>query len=460
MKTCLKIFALGAAFLFASAAMVSAAPVKFQVNMEYQTTNIPPAFVPGADTVEVRGSFNGWSDGVALVNVPGTTLYTNTFDATGFNPGDIIEYKYHTYGISGDNWDAYQSYIYTNDGNRAFVFTGLAQTLAPVYFSDQWGGQVPLTFQVDMGPQVFAGNFVPGVDTVEVRGSWDGFSNGIALTNNPAGASINIYSMTIAEGNPAPGGLAAYKYHIYGSHDYNEPDANRIMLVTNPATTAPLVYFSNLKTNDLLPQDTLVTFSVNMSNVVSVMDSHTFDPGSDSVYINGPFANWYAYEGSYNGIGNWYSWPNFPAYYYYPGYQMFPQGSSLIYTNTILMLKGTPVGLSYKYGMDIGSYGYPSDDEAGFEVNHVRYVRTVGNYVLPADTFGDMASEISFGNLQIGHVSAGKIPVSWLGRPGVHLQTATSLTGGSWLDHLETDGFNSTNYPISTQNGFFRLIKP
>ena len=424
-----------------SAAVATAAPVTFQVNMEYQTTNVPPTFVPGSDTIEVRGSFNGWSSGITLSNVPGTTLYTTNIDITGFNVGDIVEYKFHAYGVSGDNWDNYQSYIYTNDGNRAFVFTGAAITLPPVYFSDQWGGQVPLTFQVDMGPQIFANNFVPGVDTVEVRGSWDNFSSGIMLTNDPNALNANLYSMMIPENSPAPGGLVAFKYHVYGSHDIWEPDPNRVMLVTNPATIMPKVYFNNLAMNDLLPQDTLVTFTVDMSGATSVLDNHVFDPLSDAVYLNGDFLNWW-------------NWNNPP-----PQYQLFEVGSSYIYTNTLTLPKGTPVELNYKYGMAEGGF-FAADNEAAFKVNHVRYTRAVGSYSMPQDTFGTMTLEISFGNLQIGQPSAGKIPVTWLGRPGVHLQTTADLTSSLWQEHPETDGLNSTNYPMSTGNRFFRLIKP
>ena len=102
-------------------------------------------------------------------------------------------------------------------GNRAFVFSGSPQTMTPVYFNDVWGGTIPLTLQVDMGPQVIVGNFDPSVDTVETRGSWDGFSNGVTLTNDPTSSNTNLYSMTFDVAYPAPGGLGAYKFHYYGS---------------------------------------------------------------------------------------------------------------------------------------------------------------------------------------------------------------------------------------------------
>jgi hypothetical protein len=213
-------------------------------------------------------------------------------------------------------------------------------------------------------------------------------------------------------------------------------------------------------------------------------DGHVFDSTADSVYINGSFAN---------GGG-------YPQYFYTwaggvtpvaapPGYQMVEIGSSGIYTNTILEPAGNPVVLAYQYGMDVGSVNDgPLEDEAGAGTNHVRVLRSTGfnPYVMPTDTFNTNQpyvepffsagniyglGSLAGGDLTVGPVSAGKVPVSWLGRPGAHLQSATSLTG-VWTDYPNTDGTNwtagssttngfmsVTNWP-SSGNTFFRLVKP
>ena len=75
------------------------------------------------------------------------------------------------------------------------------------------------------------------------------------------------------------------------------------------------------------------------------------------------------------------------------------------------------------------------------------------------------------GNLTVGMPAAGSVPVSWLGRPGAHLQTATSING-PWTDISATDGTNwtsgvnttdglmsVTNWPADG-NAYFRLVKP
>jgi len=430
-------------FMFVVAA-ASAVPVTFQVDLAYQITNSTPTFDPLNDTVEVRGDFyDNWNSGIPLVQVGNTTTYTNTYDITGALPGNLVQYKFHTYGID-ENWENLPGYIYTNGyGNRAFLLSSSPQVLAPVSFNDQWGGTISLLVQVDLTPQILVGNFVPGSDTLEVRGSWDGFSSGVTLTNDPASANPNIYSVAFDIASPAPGGLGAYKFHHYGfSPDTWESLDNRFMLVTNPVTALPVAYFNNLDTNDLLFADTYVTFSVNMTNAVG-FDSYVFNPGADPVYINGDFLGWWP-------------WGNPPG----PQYQMTQAGDSEVYTNTVLMPKGSSVALTYKYS--IAEYGgfNAADNESGFKQNHVRYIRNTGLCVLPLDTFGTQLVEPVAGLLNIALSTAGHVNITWNGHLGLHLQVSTDLASGLWTDLPATEAQSSTNYPVGDGQTFFRLVKP
>jgi len=230
------------------------------------------------------------------------------------------------------------------------------------------------------------------------------------------------------------------------------------------------VFFNDAELDDYLTQATPVFFSIDMSGAVGT-DGHAFDASQDNIYINGQFANWYAWASGVNPA---------PAP---PGYQLFetPAGSG-IYSNTIIIPKGSTVSFSYKYGIDIGNAnGGPADDEAGFGQNHFRVVRATGfnPYPMPRDKFGNQYGEPFFGfgtagaaNLSVGPVSGGKVLVSWLGRPGAHLQVNSSLTGVDWANIPGTDGTNNvtgffgtngfvsqTNWPVGA-SGFFRLVKP
>ncbi|EEF63136.1 hypothetical protein [Pedosphaera parvula] len=420
--------------------------VTFQVDMTAQV--VQGKFSNGTDTVEARGSFQGWTGGFSLTNSPGdSNIYTGTYTVTDA-AATVEEYKFVVDGGNGLlGWESPSS---TGGNNRQFTLTtnGTTQTLPVVLFNDQ---PVPsstnnVTFQVDMTVQVLKNNFVNGVDTIEARGSFQGWTGGFPLTNNASGANTNLYTGTYPVSD-AGGTVEQYKFIVDGGNGnlgWENPAStsgnNRsFTLASATAQTLPVVYFNDLALSDVLAADTLVTFSVNMTNAVGT-DAHAFDPGSDSVYLNGV----------YNGIpGSFWGWGLFP-----PVPAMTNNPPSLIYSTQVLIPAGSPLSVIYKYGIN------GADNEAGFAQNHLRYVRTTGTYVMPVDTFANQLAEPSFGNLNAGAVSAGHVPVTWLGRQGVQLQTRTSLTEGSWVAHPETDGLSSTNWPTAGGVLFFRLVKP
>lgn len=341
-----------------------------------------------------------------------------------------------------------------------------------------------VVFAVDMSSQIRIGYFQPG-SSVFVSGDFNGWAGtgagALTLTNYPpfnGGSNTNIYYGTNTfTGLPNSVG-SAYKFTENdpglpaGYNGYEQVNNRSFNLLTaNGLLLLPVVRFGDYDASDYLPEATAVFFSVDMNGAVGT-DAHVFNPAVDSVYINGQFAN-------YNGqVGSWYPWSGVAP----TGYQMVQQGSTMIFTNTIIMPAGTPVGFEYKYGMDPNSgYGGPIDDEAGFNTNHFRVVRATAliPYPMPTDTFGNQYREPLFSatstggaNLNIGNLVSGKVPVTWLGRPGAHLQVSTTLASGTWQDIFETDGTNwisgysstngfvsQTNWPASN-NAFFRLVKP
>jgi hypothetical protein len=232
-----------------------------------------------------------------------------------------------------------------------------------------------VVFAVDMSSQIQLGQFQPG-SSVFVSGdfnSWAGTGPGaLALTNYPpykGGGNTNIYYGTNTFVGPANSVVSAYKFTDNdpglpaGDNGYEQANNRSFnLLSTDGILLLPVVYFGDYDVADYLPVAAAVFFSVNMTNALGV-DAHVFNPSADSVYINGPFAD---YSGQF---GSWYPWATIaPA-----GYQMIEQGLTTIYTNTITLPAGTPVAFPYKYGMDPGSAnGGPLDDEAGFQSNHFR----------------------------------------------------------------------------------------
>ena len=327
-----------------------------------------------------------------------------------------------------------------------------------------------VVFAVDMTIQIQAGNFNPATDQVFVSGAfnnWPGTAAGaLVLTNYPTyngGSNTNIYYGTnIFMG--APNSAASdYKFTCSstaynGSSGYEPISYNRSvsLLATNGPLMLPVVKFGDLYLSDYVSASTMVTFTVNMTNAVSHIDGHVFDPTADQVYINGNFI-----------AGGWSSWN--PA-------SLTPMANnpvgSQIYTYTATVPVNSLLKIDYKYSM-----GYSAatnwDDEAPAYQDHFRYIRctATGAYTNAQDTFGNQYAEPSFGQLTSASAAPGSVLVKWLGRPGVELQSNGSLAGGSWQSLVATDGTNwitgsssangfvsQTNWPAVGQQ-FFRLIQ-
>jgi hypothetical protein len=501
------------------------ANVKFQVDMseEIELGHFHPLT---GDTVVVAGSFNGWSPTAGsqwvLTNDPSILITNNNFTppivesnvytltaAVTANarvplaaPNCAEEFKFvemPEYGWDSPNYPNKDP----DSGNR--FFAELDQTLPLVMFNDAVYSPVAnVTLNLDMSTIVkYDPDFEPG--TVQAWGSFNGWAGPVVMTNNPAAPNTNLYTATITAGEGSPYVLQyrytnslinswVYDYAVDGGPDWNNNNNYR-RIINLPVTTSVLttnflvVYFDDLAPDDVLSAATPVTFSVDMNGAVG-SDGHVFSPVSDNVYVNGSF---------FGGTTS----PGFPSpsYYAWSGgsppvsapygtaYEMVEQGSSTIYTNTILVPAGTPVALDYAYGIDPGAIlGGPVENEASAATPHFRVIRSLGTrpYVMPTDTFStnqpyqeplfdnvvlEVAGNTAGGDLSVGKAVAGTVPVTWLGRPGAQLQTAASLAG-PWSNHPETDGTNwtsgsssvnglvsQTNWP-STGRTFFRLVKP
>jgi hypothetical protein len=468
---------------FSDAGATETSTVTFRVDMAQQIQL--GRFVPGTDNVTIRGIFTGWGDSLALTNDP-SILRTNQFGLVSSNVYvmslDITASTNASQGFKFFNNDVSPAAGYENpgpasangsDSNNRFLFA-TNQTLPIVFFSDQPFAPIAtnvVTFQVDMSA-LAGGLFDPSMDIVDVRGSFNNWTGGAnVLTNNPSAPNTNIYSseITVTDG---VGATEQFKYTYSGPNvpnglSWDQPapptfGGNRFF--TQPSATStilPPVYFSDVLPNSVVPENTVMTFNVNMTGAKSFSTGTPFNPASDQVYINGDFLGW---------VNPW-TIANLSAY------QMTenPVGSTN-YTITLTVLKGNPLNASYKYGFNSAIDGNAGnvDNEAGFGQNHFRYIRQAPAYTFPTDVFGNQFGEpVKFGNLSAAPAAGGHVAVSWLGLPGVHLQTRGTAVGGPWTDLYNTDGTNYTagylsnngfvsvtNYPTTAGHTYFRLIEP
>jgi len=285
----------------------------------------------------------------------------------------------------------------------------------------------------------------PGFNPASVTVNGDALPNGwngTPCTNNPDADNTNVYTSTnlsIAVGTSVN---YQFRYLSYGNTMYDAlggvGGVNRTVVVPNLASTnIPPVYWDDASPNDVLNEDTVVTFSVSMTNAVWYGTSTAFDPDFDYVFINGDFLGWLAWNPdallSYLLANN-------------------PSGSG-IYTYAQTFPKGHVRSLTYKYSID------GTDNEAAAYQNHFRYIRsTDGVDNLPLDTFGTQYVEPKVGGLAIGSPSGGSVPITWLSYPNVNLQSSTDLF--NWQNVPNTTGASSISLPVGSNSQFFRLIQP
>jgi len=448
---------LGMALMAAAAAQAQTA-VTFQIDMSTETST--------PTNVYISGIFNGWPAPGAttnggnpvtnnvLLNVGGT-IWSNTFIITD-PPGTVESCKFQD-DVSG--WENVPA-------NRQFVL-GTGTQVLPLTIWDNSNWPAPtneVTFQLNMNAQILTGAFVPGgpMQTITVSGDFEGWDDGLPLTNNPTlpGSLSNIYSGTF----PAvgyPGGLTInYKFRENGGWETPASTGgnNRQAAITNSTQVLPLVFYNDASTSDLVLAPTVVTFTLTLPDGTPDDGGVPFDSSVDMVYINGDFLGWYGWNTGFGGSET-------------AADQMTnnPPGSDT-YQQSFTIPPGNSLNLTYKYSVD----GY--DDENGFATNHSRYIRSYGPvYTMPLDSWSwtvcppgtaypnpGIAStnivEPSFGYLAIQPASGGNLPITWLGRPAVVLQSSSSLNG-TWIDNLGTDGTQATNWPNASGNQFFRLKK-
>lgn len=441
--------------------------VNFSVNMNSQIG--AGNFTPGTDTVQARGGFNGWGAFELAPSAGNPAIYEGSFTSGANPPGTQVQFKYTFVRGTDTVWESRGNVPYGNDHNRLYTLTTANQTLPVVYFSDVSGYLIKAAaaFEVNVGALILTGGFDPANDQVYVRGNAMGWGDPLsgqgfqlmADTTRP-GIYTNLYKMDAR----LTGAALEYKHTLWkpapgggSGTTVWEDGGNKILTWNGTEPTTPDGYhllstsglFNGLSANDFLPADTEVTFRVNMASAVGVGGTPVFNPNAPDymfVAINGNFIT-----------GGWWPWTGTAPYEFYLLDDGTTHGDAVagdnIFSVKLTFLKGSPVRVQYKYGINA------EDNEAPQYNDHVRYIRAVGTYIMPIDTFGVVIVEADPGTITITKSSPSQVTLSWNGRPGVRLQSTSSLTGGTWTDVPGSAGASSSVQPIGAGNLFFRLTK-
>jgi len=427
--------------------LAEAQTTTFRVDMSVQIAI--GRYDPGNDLLMVRGPFNSWV-GTDLTFVAGSNfLYEAEIDIFETD-GAQTDYKFFIASVtSGDIWEG--NVGTGENGNRRFNYQAGGQILETVFFDDlekNPGGGVKVTFQVNMAPLLQDGLFLPEFDWLEVRGAFNSWAAGFELEPISEGSPIYAGSTTIK--SIAPGDSVEYKY-VYNGGQWENGSNRKFILAEQALQVLPIRYFSDIRPDSSLTEDTKIVISVNMNNALA-LNGTPFNLETDRVYINGEFSEF-----------TWWEW-SFPP----DGFELLDDGTAEsgdavegdgIYSIKFQALAGQPKRVEYKFSIN------GEDSEADFQNNHIRYIRETGNYPLPVDQFGNMVREPEVLSSNLGVITIngpidGMVTLSWENTDAV-LQHSESLIPGSWQNIPNSQGDREMVFSVTEiSKNYFRLATP
>jgi hypothetical protein len=383
--------------------------VTFQVDMSVQIEM--ENFNAAADTLEVRGDFNGWSTGWFLFDEDNDQIYTGTFGIDAGEVGHEFGFKYF--------YTNYGDYGYENRDNRIFTLDAAGNVLDAVFFDDRetsCGDPVynkQIMYQVDMTVQMLSGMFNPDEgDILMIRGgfaplAWE-FSASYpdnVLTEDEPGSTI--YKIVVEYPEIPSACPVEYKFIMLNSEQIAQSQAgeeymgtweekpgggNYSLLVDElQQQVAPIRYFSDVGPDDILIEETDIIWQVDLKQVfndIANLGSYTSPSGElitsvDCVYVAGtaPFKWVWDFPLSQSEDLKMVD----------DGTNMDHEAGDHIYTLLYNFPAGTTANFMHKFGIN------GLDNEMGYGENHYAPLSTAGGdgYCwLPIEIFGDDSTYI------------------------------------------------------------------
>jgi hypothetical protein len=268
------------------------------------------------DHVYLAGIFTNWAAGAIEMTGPDEDSVYTAIDVS-FTSGDIAAYKFlwSTGAASSGVWesieasdsDAVSNYPNPGDVNRGWGIHDGSNAISKLWQNDavivQTYADGAIFFEVDMSVATELGVFNYNLDSVQIRGAFNGWNGSDVekshMTQDAANPdhwtievpfvqeilnSNQLYKFFIndADSNYANGGWEVPIEHTNGN------DRNRgVIFQGDPSQSVPYAWFENINTDWVIPAGTTVecTFMVDMTNAANP-DSQTtpFVPGTDTVF--------------------------------------------------------------------------------------------------------------------------------------------------------------------------------
>jgi len=343
---------LGAGLVLGTIATASAGTlVTFTLDMNAEANAII-----NNSTVYVRGSFNGQAFALNPLNSltnNGAGVYSQTVNITDA-PGTSISCKFY-YNAPGDTWES--------GADRQFILGTTSQVLPLTAWNDKYPAPLNnVTFRISMTQQIALGTFtnnVPG-SFVAVSGGFNGWSQSIDFTNNPAasGTNADIYSQTLQVAGFPGSTPGNYKFRSPIGDTWETISDRPSFTLTGGDQTLPLVFWNNLAPST--PTNN-VTFQVDMTAQILLGN---FTPGQ-FIRVSGGMAGW----------GDGVDLTNNPA---------LSGNATNIYSTVIPVVSQTNVSFEYKFRAN-GGWENPTSTSG----NNRSFLVAGGNQVLPLVFYSD-----------------------------------------------------------------------
>jgi len=340
------------------------APIDFTVDMRLPAQS---DFDPATDHVFIAGDFTNWgTDAIELFDPDHDSLYTVSVAADSFMSGQLIFYKFlYSADTPGNGtWESPQEGddIDEASGNRIYgVHDGTNDV------SRWWNNVNPnvqlasgnIFFEVDMSVASELGVFNYNVDSVQIRGAFNGWNGNDFEKSHMIqdAANPDHWTIEIPFVNEVLYSNQLYKFWIntptYTNTGWEVPiehtngsDRNRgIIFQGDPTQSAPYLYFENINPDWVIPNGTTVecTFMVDMTNATNPDSQNVpFNPATDSVF-------WIPRQPLYYAV-NGLTWPGT-----YPRVlELTDPESDMIYEGTMMIDGPMFNGFLYNYAYTSG----------------------------------------------------------------------------------------------------------
>ncbi|HZW38483.1 MAG TPA: T9SS type A sorting domain-containing protein [Ignavibacteriaceae bacterium] len=385
-------------FIFATMSILAQdATVTFNVDMRVKTKELK--FTPGTSIVYIRGNFNDWSQMTQMTDANNDTIYTVTIDSIyapaanvrKLHVNDTLYYKF--FYTNADTWES--------DPNNMYIVPSAASTVNAYFDRDSVVTLVAngnINFKIDMSVMREVGIFDPTVDSVQISGSFNGWTTSDPasfLSKNALNPSKWFKNYPFVNANLNEVNNYKYIANIEDTSDiwndgYERPlsqgGGNRDVIFLGQTTQdVPEVYY-----DDVLPDyvilgqtDVTIKFRVDMTNALNpTIQPVPFVPATDRLF-------WICEQPAFVRANNWVDTDQMQVL------ELMREGTTNIYSGTLTVNDSAWNGFEYRYGFIKGTDSTWTSEPSGFGdfAYRVRYIKQTAPrtfqkpYEAPVDTW-------------------------------------------------------------------------